>query len=67
MGNEEYYYLKKGEIIQEDDEVDIGNWPDEKWVKATQIGSEAPDPQYPAHRVYRRKVDNIKNKNNYGL
>lgn len=57
---EKYYYLKKGDIIKEGDEVDIGNWPDEKWQKANQIGSEAPDPQYPAHRTYRRLINQDK-------
>ena len=55
---EKYYYLKKGDIIQEGDEVDMcaDGWRDEpKWVKAISIGERAPDPSYPSHRIYRRK------------
>lgn len=54
-----YYYLKKGEIIKDGDEVDVCNdgWRDNpKWVKATCIGSKAPAPQYPSHRKYRRRI-----------
>jgi len=54
---ESYYYLKKGEIIQAGDEVEIGNgWhAPEKWVAAGHtVGTPAPDPRYPAHRTYRR-------------
>ncbi len=52
-----YYYLKKGEIIQEGDEVEMSNKYNDpaKWVKAENcIGEPAPDPQYMAHRIYRR-------------
>lgn len=54
----EYRELKKGEIIQEGDEVDSSaGWNDEpRWVPARAIGEKAPDPSYPAHRIYRRKV-----------
>lgn len=55
--NEKYYYLKKGEIIQEGDEVEMSNKynEDAKWVKAEHcIGDPAPDPQFMAHRQYRR-------------
>ena len=55
----EYYYLKKGDIIKKGDEVDACNnpWHDNaKWVKATCIGEQAPDPQYVAHRQYRRRL-----------
>ena len=54
----EYRELKKGEIIQKGDEVEISNsWNDDaKWVQATCVGEKAPDPQYPAHRLYRRKI-----------
>jgi len=52
-----YYYLKKGDIIQDGDEVDMcrDGWRDEPiWVKATRVGEKAPDPRYPSHRIYRR-------------
>lgn len=53
-----YYYLKKGELVQEGDEVEISNSFNDppKWQKANCIGTEAPDPQYPAHRTYRRLI-----------
>lgn len=54
-----YYYLKEGEIIQEGDEVDICNdgWRDDPvWKETTCVGQPAPDPQYPSHRRYRRKI-----------
>lgn len=55
-----YYYLKHGEIIQEGDEVEMSakyNDP-AKWVEASEhsIGTPAPDPQFMAHRVYRRLI-----------
>lgn len=52
-----YYYLKKGEVIQEGDEVEVSNkWNDPaKWIKSKNcIGDKAPDPQFMAHRKYRR-------------
>jgi hypothetical protein len=55
----EYYYLKKGDVIKKGDEVEISNsWKDPaKWVPATgSIGSQAPDPRFPAHRKYRRPL-----------
>jgi hypothetical protein len=56
----EYRYLKWGEIIQEGDECDVCNdgWRDPpKWVDAGHtIGQMAPDPAYPSHRKYRRKL-----------
>ena len=56
---DEYYYLKKGDVIQEGDEVEMSEWPDEpKWVKTNCVGQQAPDPQFPAHRVYRRLINN---------
>jgi len=59
-----YRYLKIGEIIQEGDEVDVSaNYNDRaKWEKAAPhtIGIPAPDPQYPAHRVYRRLLKGAK-------
>ena len=54
-----YYYLKKGEIIQEGDEVEISsNWNDSaKWVDAKNtVGQKAPDPSFIAHRKYRRLI-----------
>jgi len=54
-----YRMLRKDEIIQEGDEVDACNdgWRDEPdWKPASNIGEKAPDPQYPAHRTYRRKL-----------
>ena len=55
-----YYYLKKGDIIQEGDEIDNCNdpWRDEAlWVEAKHcIGEPAPDPQYVSHRQYRRLI-----------
>lgn len=58
----EYRNLKHGEIIQEGDERDMCNdgWRDPaKWVevKPEEVGQKAPDPQYPSHRQYRRKVE----------
>ena len=54
-----YRHLKKGEIIQEGDEIDrcVDAWRDDPvWEPAGNIGEPAPDPQYPAHRQYRRPV-----------
>ena len=54
-----YYYLKKGDIIKTEDEVDLCNdgWRDApKWVTTTCVGDVAPDPQYPSHRKYRRVI-----------
>ena len=56
----DYRILKKGEIIQEGDETDgcADPWRDDPvWEPAGNIGEPAPDPQYPSHCVYRRKVD----------
>lgn len=54
-----YYYLENGEIIQVGDEVEMSNGfnDDEVWQKTTCVGERAPDPKYPAHRVYRRRVE----------
>lgn len=56
----EYRLLEKGEIIQEGDEIDACRdpWRDNAlWVPVTScIGEPAPDPQFVAHRQYRRKV-----------
>ena len=57
---ENYYYLKKGEIIQEGDECGtMQKYNDEgyTWIKETGcVGELAPDPQYMAHRKYRRLI-----------
>lgn len=51
-----YRQLKKGEIIEKDDEVlcesKIG------WVTTIEscVGTLVPDPQYTAHRIYRRRI-----------
>jgi len=48
--------LRKGEIIEKDDEVlcesKIG------WVTTNEscVGTQAPDPMQPAHRIYRRRI-----------
>jgi hypothetical protein len=55
----EYRRLKRGEIIQEGDEVDscVDAWRDEAvWKLADNVGEPAPDPQYPSHRQYRRRL-----------
>jgi hypothetical protein len=54
-----YRHLKKGEIIQAGDETDSSpdGWKGPaQWVtvQPSEIGQEAPDPQYPSHRLYRR-------------
>ena len=55
----EYRLLEKGEIIQGGDELDgcCDPWRDApEWVPAGSVGEPAPDPRYPAHRKYRRRV-----------
>jgi hypothetical protein len=57
--NNNFRMLKEGEIIQAGDEVDASNdgWRDEPvWKLATCIGDKAPDPHYPSHRIYRRRL-----------
>jgi len=56
-----YYYLKKDEIIKDGDEVEVSNSFNDpvKWVKTNLIGQRAPNPQYPAHRQYRREVKSV--------
>lgn len=53
-----YYHLKKGERIEEGDEVEVSaNYNDPpKWIKTSCVGSLAPDPQYISHRKYRRLI-----------
>ena len=61
----DYRILKKGEIIQEGDETDrcADPWRDDPvWEPAGNVGQPAPDPQYPSHRVYRRKIKMGENK-----
>ena len=55
---ENYYYLKKGEIVEEGDEVEVSSSLSSpaKWQKTKCVGWEAPDPQYPSHRTYRRLI-----------
>ena len=54
-----YRALRAGEIIQKGDEIyDAHGWKDYGvWRPAKAIGSPAPDPLYPAHRMYRRLSD----------
>ena len=58
-----YYYLGKGDIIQEGDEIDSCNdaWRDDAiWVEAKHcIGEPAPDPRFVSHRQYRRKLTQL--------
>lgn len=56
-----YRTLQKGETVQAGDEKDAAAnpWHDEaKWVPIhpSEIGEIAPDPAYPAHRRFRRKI-----------
>lgn len=56
---DEYYYLKHGEVVKDGDEVEMSNsWKDPaKWVRVVaSVGETAPDPSFPAHRKYRRRV-----------
>lgn len=56
----EYRGLEKGEVVCEGDEYDacVNPWKDAaKWVPAGKnVGTVAPDPQYPSHRLFRRPV-----------
>jgi len=59
--SEDYRILSKGEIIQAGDMIDRCSdpWRDEPvWesIHLSDIGKPAPDPAYPSHRIYRRKV-----------
>lgn len=56
-----YRILEKGETIQTGDETDRCNdpWRDAaKWepVHPATIGEAAPDPAFPSHRIFRRRV-----------
>lgn len=56
---DKYYYLKEGEIIQQGDECEVSSkWNDPpKWVSAAHtVGTPAPNPNYMAHRRYRRLI-----------
>ena len=60
---DDYYYLKAGEIIQQGDEVDacVDGWRDDpKWIPAVgRIGQSAPDPRFPSHSRYRRRIATV--------
>ncbi len=56
----EYRTLHKGETIKEGDEVDASSdgWHDNPlWKPTNCVGDQAPDPSYPAHRIYRRRMN----------
>lgn len=56
-----YRRLESGEIIQSGDEMDAspdGRKDDPKWVPAVHsVGDAAPDPSFPAHRIFRRPFE----------
>ena len=57
-----YRSLKKNEVIKAGDDIDRCCDPlrdDAIWqpVHEDDIGRVAPDPQYPSHRQYRRKIE----------
>jgi hypothetical protein len=55
-----YRYLGKGEVTREGDECDACSnpWKDHaRWEKCSP-GQVVPDPAYPAHRRYRRPIEN---------
>jgi hypothetical protein len=57
----EFRHLEKGEVIQEGDEIDrcADPWRDDpKWepVHPKNVGEQAPDPAFPSHRQYRRRI-----------
>jgi hypothetical protein len=49
-----YRQLKKGEIIEKGDEVLIESGIG--WVPTNSWGLRVPDPQYSAHRIFRRRI-----------
>ena len=56
-----YRRLEKGEVIQAGDQIDRcrdawRDWPVWQDVHPDDIGNVAPDPQFPAHRQYRRPL-----------
>lgn len=56
----QYRPLEAGERIQEGDEYDDcpNSWKDNpRWVPARNIGQLAPDPMFPSHRQYRRRIE----------
>lgn len=59
--SDRYRILDKDEVIEAGDEIDrcANPWRDSpKWepVHPLDVGRTAPDPQFPAHRIYRRKT-----------
>lgn len=59
MSEKKYRYLEFGELTQEGDEVDLCRdpWRDDAfWKPVSIIGEAVPDPQYPAHRIFRRPL-----------
>jgi hypothetical protein len=56
MMADEYRILEKDEAIMAGDE-----WMDDPvWHRTIRVGERAPDPQYPAHRIYRRRITPVK-------
>ena len=60
----EYRYLKMGEVVRRGDEYGACNdgWRDPvDWQPVTKerggLGRKAPDPAYPSHTTYRRKLN----------
>lgn len=56
-----YRILEKDEVIEAGDETDrcIDPWRDTaRWepVHKKTVGEKAPDPQFPAHRIFRRPI-----------
>ena len=54
-----YRRLEYGEIIQHGDEIDLCGNPMKEfpiWEPAGNIGEPAPDPKYPSHGQYRRRI-----------
>jgi len=60
--DKQYRMLEKGEIVQKGDEVDAcrDGWRDDpEWKLAVHsVGGPAPDPCYPSHRRFRRRISN---------